>query len=180
MYSILRTLTYGQRLQVSEGAIRLPLDDDRHDTWVTKSEEANHKKGKRVFPVRKDSEPAKKEEPIKGDDAMTTEPNGTGQCEPHQKGYFCWSPKPKPSVYAACEFQSCCCEDGSGALMELLYQFILTKKATNPAFLYASKRWSPNGACGVVDFEFSLLGNNAQTYADEDSILQYYMTLLGY
>jgi hypothetical protein len=178
MYNILRTLTYGQRLQISEGKIRIPLDDPYTDTWVTKSEEANHKKGKRVFPVRKDSEPIKKEEtPIKGDDQMA---GATGNCEPGQQGYFCWSPKPKPTTYAACEFTSCCCEDGNGALMELLYQFILTKKAANPSILWAGKRWSPNGACGVVDFEFSLLSNAPQTMADTDSILAYYLSLLGY
>lgn len=179
MYNIYRTLTYGHRLQISEGNIRIPLDDPNRETWVTKSEELNTKKGKRIFPVKKEANPIppKDEKPnLTGDEQMTTKEH----C--HQEpGYFSYSPKPVPQASTTWYFNApCCCEDGTPGLLEALLLFALAKKAANLSILSVAKQWSPNGACSALTLGYLLIGNVAQTQADIDAIGLYYLSLLGY
>jgi hypothetical protein len=179
----LRTLSYGQKLQISEGSIKIPLDDARIDTWVTKSEELNDKKGNRIPPIKR-RDLAKIESP-KGEKEMTTTPgtpNPTdGGCTPQPRpGYFNWTPKPIPQAHCALAFSSCCCEDGTAGLIEALFVFALAKKAANPNILSVVKQYSPNGSCSALGIDLNLFSGASATIADYDSIVQYYLTLLGY
>ena len=116
---------------------------------------------------------------------MTTDPNGTptdtnGCTTEPRPGYFNWTPKPMPQAHCALSFSSCCCEDGTAGLLEALFLFALAKKAANPNILAVVKQYSPNGACSALGLDFNLMSGAAATIADYDSIVQYYLTLLGY
>lgn len=174
---IFRTLTYGQKLQIAEGSIAVPLERGDIETWVTKSEERNEKAGKqRIKPKAVENI-----KPEGGSDMTKEAPTGTtnpnDDCH-QEKGYFCFNPQPIPKCATFFEFTSCCCEDGTAGLLEALYQFALVKKAANPAILKVAKRYSPNTACSALLLEFHLLGNVTGTLADQQAILQYYQTLL--
>lgn len=176
MYSILRTLSYGQKLQIAEGSIRIPLDDPRNDTWITKSEEENTKKGQ-IKPIKKI---AGKGEAKMSNGTPCPDPNET-PCHPMPRpGYFTWNPKNLPQLHCALSFSTCCCEDGTAGLLEALYQFALAKKAANPNILSVEKVFSPNGSCSALSVQLSLFNNAPGTLVDWQAIVQYYLTLLGY
>lgn len=190
MLGILKTLTYGQKLQIAEGSMAVRKDEKELEDWVEKSEARNEKAAKpKIKPVGKPDE--KQETTAEGSDsnknkkqekkAMTsTSTNGETNCLPREHGYFCFTPQPIPQCATFFEFTSCCCEDGTQGLLEALYQFALAKKAANPSLLRVSKKFSPNSACAALEVDFTLFGNSTATLADYDSIASYYLQLLGY
>lgn len=177
---ILRTLTYGQRLQIAEGNIAVPMNREDIETWVTRSEEMNEKAGKPRVKPKAVSENSIAIKPVKGDQNMASPSQTSADCHEKDHGYFCFTPKPIPQCSTFFSFNSCCCEDGTGGLLEALYQFALTKKAANPAILRVIKKYSPNTACSTLHLDFLLTGNATQTLADTQSIAEYYLVLLGY
>ena len=103
-----------------------------------------------------------------------------GNCTPEEKGYLSFNPRKIPQISVFFQFQSCCCEDSSGVLLELLYQFALQKKLANPNILHVAKKFSPNGACNALHIDAILAHNPVGTRADLDSIAEYYVQLLGF
>lgn len=172
---ILRTLSYGQRMQISEGNIAIPLNRDDIETWVTRSEERNAAKGK--------IKPKAVEEikPVEDTEMSTPVLEQTSDCHPPKEhGYFCFTPKAIPQCSKFLSFNSCCCEDGTAGLLEALYQFALARKSGNPGILSVTKRYSPNSACSTLQIDYVLTGNANATLDDIKAIALYYLTLLGY
>jgi hypothetical protein len=182
LYGIFRTLGYAQKMQIMEGSLAVPLDRADIETWVTHSEERNERAGKKIKPRVADATNEKTETKIEeeGKTAMTNgPPNPNEPCQPKDHGYFSFTPKPVPQCTTFFEFPSFCCEDGMPGLLEALYQFALAKQAANPAIMGVKKIFSPNGAWGVLELDFNLLGNLGLTLADLQAIVQYYKTLLA-
>lgn len=172
---LLRTLSYGHRMQISEGSLAVPLDREDIETWVTRSEERNAAKGK-IKPKAADEIKLVEE----GKEMAAPVLEQGSDCHPKEHGYFCFTPKAIPQCSKFFSFNSCCCEDGTAGLLEALYQFALARKSANPGILAVSKRYSPNAACSTLQIDYVLTGNANATLDDIKAIALYYLTLLGY
>lgn len=179
MRSIWGTLTYGHRLQIAESSFALPLDRSDLDTWVTRSEDRNTELSKRKKGTTNPISPVGR----KGGDEMsakettaTATPNG----ECHGQ-YFNIKPRVSPQSTSVHWFNSCCCDDGVGALVDALVAFILARKAANPQIFAARKLLSPNGACQAVEiqWDFGSGAPSTQSKTDLVDILLYYIALLA-
>src|SRR6185436_14635341 len=146
MLGMLRSLTYGQRLKLSERSVVIPTEPENIEPWVKRAEERQEKLEKKVEEKLKEIKASNNTKLLRKEKVMGAgTPNG--ECTtPQDKGYLSVDIPKVPRQSTLYYFETCCCEDDTGALLEALYQFVLAKKLLNPAILKVIKKYSPNRA----------------------------------